>query len=71
MPRRRNKMPENRDKDDIDEGRLPPSDITTLARGDDLDLDNMSTEELLTLIEDALEKSVGYFDSVFYYFFYR
>ena len=50
-----NPDPENPDKDDIDEGRLPPSDITTLARGDDIDLDDMSTEELLTLIEDALD----------------
>jgi len=48
--------PENPDKDAIDEGRLPPSDITTLARGDDTDLDDMSTEELLTLIEDALDR---------------
>jgi DNA-binding protein H-NS len=56
MPRRSNKMPENPDEDAIDEGRLPPSDITTLARGGDADLDNMSTEELLTLIEDALDR---------------
>jgi hypothetical protein len=50
MARRSNKIPENPDKDAIDEGRLPPSDITTLARGDDVELDNMSIEELLTLI---------------------
>jgi DNA-binding protein H-NS len=61
MPRRSSKMPENPDpenpdKDDSDEGRLPPSDITTLARGGDADLDNMSTEELLTLIEDAMDR---------------
>jgi DNA-binding protein H-NS len=60
MARRSSKMPEtpdleNPDKDDIDEGRLPPSDISTLARGDAVDLENMSTEELLTLIEDALD----------------
>jgi hypothetical protein len=34
-------MPDNPDKDDIDEGRLPPSDITTLASGDDTDLEDM------------------------------
>jgi DNA-binding protein H-NS len=61
MARRSSKMPENPDlenpdKDDIDEGRLPPSDISTLARGDDIGLDDMSTEELLTLIEDALDR---------------
>jgi DNA-binding protein H-NS len=56
MPRRSNKMPENPDEDAIDEGRLPPSDIAALARGDDSDLDNMSTEELLTLIEDAMDR---------------
>src|SRR3954453_7735763 len=61
MVRRSSKMPENPDpenpdKDAIDEGRLPPSDITTLAQSDDIDLDDMSTEELLTLIEDALDR---------------
>src|SRR3954451_15021235 len=56
MPRRSSKMPENPDEDAIDEGRLPPSDITTLASGDNTDLDNMSVEELLTLIEDALDR---------------
>jgi hypothetical protein len=63
MARGKRKMAENSDTDQntnldidgIEEGRLTPSDISTLARGDAADLENMSTEELLTLIEDALD----------------
>src|SRR3954465_15734674 len=55
MARGNRKMPEEPDTDAIDEGRLPPSDLTSLARDSDLDLEAMSTEELLTLIEDALD----------------
>ena len=49
-------MADNPDADDVEEGRLPPSDITTLGRGGNTDLEEMSTEELLTLIEDAMDK---------------
>jgi DNA-binding protein H-NS len=55
MARRSSKMPENPDEDAIDEGRLPPSNLTSLAQDGDIDLEAMSTEELLTLIEDALD----------------
>ena len=61
MARGKRKMAENSDTDQdtnldidgIEEGRLPPSDISTLA---ETDLDNLITEELLTLIEDALDR---------------
>jgi DNA-binding protein H-NS len=56
MARRKQKMADNPDTDDIEEGRLPPSDITRLGSGRNTDLEEMSTEELLTLIEDAMDK---------------
>jgi|SRR3954469_3825611 len=56
MARRKQKMADNPDTDDIEEGRLPPSDITRLGSGGNTDLEEMSTEELLTLIEDAMDK---------------
>jgi hypothetical protein len=34
MTRRKQKMADNPDADDVEEGRLPPSDITTLGRGE-------------------------------------
>jgi hypothetical protein len=56
MRRRYKEMPHNQDVDDIENGKLPPSDITKLAQNGDIDLDAMSTEELLTFIEDALDR---------------
>jgi DNA-binding protein H-NS len=58
MPRRKKQMTDidNPDIDDIEEGRLPPSDITRLERRENPDFGGMSPEELLTLIEDAMDK---------------
>jgi hypothetical protein len=39
---------ETQDVDDIEEGKLPPSDLKKLGKG--IDLEAMATEELLTLI---------------------
>jgi DNA-binding protein H-NS len=49
-------MADNSDIDDTDQGRLPPSEIASLASRSDIDLDAMSTEELLTLIEDVIDR---------------
>jgi DNA-binding protein H-NS len=60
MVRRKQKMAEDPDTDldadDLEQGRLPPSEITDLASGETIDQETMSTEELLTLIEDAMDK---------------
>jgi hypothetical protein len=56
MARRSGKMSDNPDVDDIEAGRLPPSDLTQLAQAGGIDLEAMSTEELLTLIEDAMDR---------------
>jgi DNA-binding protein H-NS len=58
MARRKKQMSDtdNQDVDGIEEGRLPPSDITRFSRAENTDLESMSPEELLTLIEDAMDK---------------
>jgi DNA-binding protein H-NS len=49
-------MADNPDADDIEEGRLPPSDITRLARMNDPDIDfrNLTPDAILSIIEESL-----------------
>jgi DNA-binding protein H-NS len=56
MPRKK-QMTDNQDADDIEEGRLPPSDITRLARMDDPDIDlrNLTPDALLSIIKESLK----------------
>jgi DNA-binding protein H-NS len=60
MARGKNKMSDtpdiDPDADGLEEGRLPPSDISHLGSSTGFDLDGLSPEELLSLIELAIAR---------------
>src|SRR4051812_4070636 len=54
MARGKKSMADNEEMPDVGEGRLPPSDLASLAQ--DVDLDRMSDAELVALIEETLDR---------------
>src|SRR5689334_15438950 len=54
MARGKKAMADNEEMPDVGEGRLPPSNLASLAQ--DVDLDGMSDAELVALIEEALDR---------------